>query len=466
MSRVDQKGIGLFNVFTYIGDQAKPVQDCKITVLSTDESAPGIVDSTTTDASGRIQPIELPAPEAALTQSPSDEQPWSEYVVRVEAEGFVPVEFSNVQIFDKTLGTQFVQLAPLESQPRQTTPYVGEIIIDPHTLFVSYPPKIPEDPFAIPDPAPKGSVVLDAVVVPELVQVHNGVPDDPSAPNYTVDYRQYLKNVASSEIYATWPLEAIKANLLCINSFILNRIFTEHYRGKGFTITASTAYDQKFTRGQTIYDAIDQVVEELFTQYIALPGKRQPFLTQYCDGVKVKCPGWLTQWGSKYRADEGRNYIEILKEFYGPQIEIREAPIVEGIPESYPGSPLQEGSTGPDVRKTQEFLNEISNNFPAIPKVRVDGVFGPTTTAAVKKFQEIFNLPQTGVVDRKAWYKISDVYSAVEKLAVGPAGGPIRTNNIPSRHYKPQAYYVPTVQWVPMWVPYVTYKKKYKNIIK
>ena len=264
-------------------------------------------------------------------------------------------------------------------------------------------------------------MVLPEVVIPEFIVVHAGRPTDASAPNYYVPFKDYIKNVACCEIYANWPEETLKANIWAIISLTLNRVYTEWYRGQGFnfTITNSTAFDQAFTYGRNIFDEISNVVDNIFNSYITRPGIRQPLFTQYNDGKRVNNPGWLSQWGSKYLGDQGRDAVSILKNYYGPNIYLENANKVAGVPSSYAGTPLQTGSVGPDVRTIQEQLNAISNNYPAIPKVRVDGIFGPETRNAVIEFQKIFNMPQTGIVDFATWYRISFIYVAVAGLATG-----------------------------------------------
>ncbi len=248
--------------------------------------------------------------------------------------------------------------------------------------------------------------------------VHDGVPGS-SGPNYYIPYKDYIKNVASSEIYSTWPDAAIRANVLAIQSFVLNRVFTEWYRNRGynFTITNSTRYDQSFSYGRTIYEEISQIVDEMFTNYIKREGQIQPLFAQYCDGRKVSCPGWMTQWGSAELAEQGYSTIEILRYYYGSDIYIETAEKIQGVPSSFPGTNLTIGSSGNDVRTIQRQLNSIANTYTAITKLRVDSVYGESTADAVRTFQQIFNLPQTGVVDLATWYQISQLYVAIEKLA-------------------------------------------------
>ena len=291
------------------------------------------------------------------------------------------------------------------------------IVIGPHTLFGNYPPKIAES--EIKPVTETGEIVLSRVVIPEYVIVHDGVPTDSTAKNYWVRYRDYIKNVASSEIYATWTDAAIRANVLAIMSFTLNRVYTEWYRNKGydFTITSSTAFDQKWIYGRNIFQDISDVVDEMFGNYLSRPNVKQPILTQYCDGRQVSCPNWMTQWGSQALGQQGYSTIEILRYYYGESIYINTAVEIAGVPSSWPGYDLGEGSGGIKVRQMQEQLNVIAQAYPALPRVDADGIFGPETKAAVEKFQSIFGLPVTGIVDYRTWYKISEVYVGVSRIA-------------------------------------------------
>ena len=249
--------------------------------------------------------------------------------------------------------------------------------------------------------------------------VHDGPPTDRSASDYYVSYKDYIKNVASSEIYATWPDAAIRANILAIMSFTLNRVYTEWYRNRGynFTITSSTAFDHKWIPGRNIFDTISLVVDEIFADYLSRPGVRQPILTQYCDGRRVSCPNWLSQWGSKSLADDGYSTIDILRYYYGDSMYINTAEEIAGIPASWPGSDLTVGSTGAKVLQMQEQLNAIANVYTSIPKIAEDGIFGSDTAAAVRQFQSIFGLGATGIVDYPTWYKISEIYVGISRIA-------------------------------------------------
>ena len=264
----------------------------------------------------------------------------------------------------------------------------------------------------------EGFVVLPNVVVPEFVIVHDGRPNE-AAPDYRVPYATYIKNVASSEIYSTWPEATILANVLAIMSFTLNRVYTEWYPSKGypFTITSSTAFDQKYVPGRNIFERISQAVDSVLTNYITRPDIVQPLLTQYCDGQRTSCPGWMTQWGSKELGDQGFSAIQILRYFYGFDIFLDTAERVEGVPESYPGTPIRFGDSGPNVSVIQRQLQRIRQNFPAIPNISADGIFGRGTEAAVRKFQSIFNLTSDGIVGKGTWYRLSQIYTAVSGIA-------------------------------------------------
>ena len=261
-------------------------------------------------------------------------------------------------------------------------------------------------------------IVLSRVVIPEYVVVHNGTPSS-NARDYYVTYKDYIKNVASSEIYATWPDATIRANVLAIMSFTLNRVYTEWYRGKGyvFTITSSTAYDHKFIYGRNFFQSISQVVDEMFENYLSRPNVRQPILTQYCDGQRVTCPDWMSQWGSKYLGDQGYSAIDILRSYYGNDMYINVAEAISGIPASWPGYDLDIGASGNKVRQIQEQLNTIAEAYPAVPVVTADGIYGPETQNSVRIFQSIFGLDQTGIVDYPTWYKIQEIYVAVSRIA-------------------------------------------------
>ena len=254
--------------------------------------------------------------------------------------------------------------------------------------------------------------------VPQSITVHLG-PPGADAENVTVSFPDYVKNVASSEIYPTWEPAAIRANVLAIISFALNRVYTEYYpsRGYPFNITSSTAYDQKFIKGRSIFENISQVVDSIFTSYIRRIGFVEPLAAKFCNGTTTTCDG-LSQWGSQAMAEQGADSITILRSYYGDNIEIVTNAPVMGIRYSYPGAPVRLGDRGEAVLRIQTMLNRISRDYPAIPKVQpVDGIFGEGTEQAVIKFQQIFSLTPDGIVGSATWYKLVFLYVGVLDLA-------------------------------------------------
>ena len=367
-----------------------------------------------TNSSGQTETIELAAPPLEYSLNPEIEsQPYAEYTLDISAPGYEPVSIAGAEILPTVTAIQNLSLRPLD----MPEPEEQVFVIPAHTLYGVYPPKIPED--EIKPINETGEIVLSRVVIPEYIVVHDGSPRDSTAKDYYVRYKDYIKNVASSEIYATWPENTIRANVLAIMSFTLNRVYTEWYRNKGydFTITSSTAFDHKWIPERNIYDTISPIVDELFGNFLSRPNVKQPILTQYCDGRQVQCPDWMTQWGSKSLGDQGYSPIEILRYFYGDDMYINSAEAISGIPSSWPGYNLEVGSSGNKVRQMQEQLNVIAGAYPAIPKLSVDGIYGPATKAAVKKFQSVFGLPQTGITDYQTWYKISEIYVGVSRIA-------------------------------------------------
>lgn len=258
------------------------------------------VEQVSTNSSGQTEQVSLDAPPLELSLTPGIEQPYSEYNLLVTAPGYKPVEISGTEVLPDATAIQPVAMEPDEDNQPTENP----IVIPDHTLYGNYPPKIAES--EIKPVGESGEIVLSRVVVPQTVVVHDGVPTDPTASNYYVPYRDYIKNVASSEIYATWPRSTITANVLAIMSFTLNRVYTEWYRNQGydFTITSSTAFDHKWIYGRNIFDSISEVVDEIFDNYLSRPEVKQPILTQYCDGRKVTCPNWMTKLKVRIRIPE------------------------------------------------------------------------------------------------------------------------------------------------------------------
>ena len=267
----------------------RPIEGAKITI-SYSGKPDSTVEEVSADDSGMSEKLTLDAPPLEYSMEPSENQPFAQYTVKVTAPGYRPVSISGVQVFSEQLALQQVRMAEENEEENQ----IDSIVIPVNTLFGNFPAKIAES--EIKPVSDSGEIVLSKVVIPEFVVVHDGPPSDPNAANYYVRYRDYIKNVASSEIYATWPDAALRANILAIMSFTLNRVYTEWYRNRGynFTITSSTAFDHKWIPGRNIFDTISLVVDEIFADYLSRPGVRQPILTQYCDGRRVSCPNWLT----------------------------------------------------------------------------------------------------------------------------------------------------------------------------
>lgn len=411
MQEDTEKGELQINVTSTVG--GRPIADARISISYT-----GVPESTLerveTDSSGQTEILELDAPPEEWSLDPNNErQPYSEYTLDVSAPGFEPVSIAGTEILANVKAIQNVRMRPSDVGREEEEVFV----IPAHTLYGEYPPKIAED--EIKPVNETGEIVLSRVVVPEYIVVHDGSPRDTTATNYYVKYKDYIKNVASSEIYATWPANTIRANVLAIMSFTLNRVYTEWYRNRGydFTITSSTAFDHKWIPERNVYDTISVIVDELFANYLSRPNVRQPILTQYCDGRRVTCPNWMTQWGSKELGDQGYSPIEILRYFYGDDMYINTAEEISGIPASWPGYTLEEGSSGEKVRQMQEQLNVIAGAYPALPKITADGIYGPATERAVREFQSVFGLPVTGKVDYSTWYKISEIYVGVSRIA-------------------------------------------------
>ena len=363
------------------------------------------------DISGRSEIIEVDTPEKSLSQQPYESGiiPYGRYNLDILSDGFVEVIVEGVSVFEENTSIQNIELKEEDKISEFTS--LPEIIVIPEQQLVLKEQRdkqigTMEYPF-----------VLDKVYIPQFIVVHLGYPNS-GAENVTVGFVDYIKNVASSEIYPTWPEESLKANIYCQISFALNRIYTEWYRNKGysFQITNSTAYDQYFIKGRNIYENISKIVDEIFSEYIITIGNKTPFFAQYCNGTTVKCDG-LSQWGSVDLANAGVEALDIIKYYFGYDKDLVRATVIEGVPESYPGVPLRLNDINENVKIIQKQLNRISKNFPAIPKiVSVEGKFDKQTEDSVKTFQKVFNLIQDGIVGRATWYRISNIYVGVKRL--------------------------------------------------
>ncbi|MCI8417416.1 MAG: peptidoglycan-binding protein [Lachnospiraceae bacterium] len=408
---IEAEEMGRLQIRVTTASGARPIVGAKVAIYYTGEPENELMEATT-DESGQTEELELHAPPLEYSVNPSEQQPYSEYTIQVSAEGYEPVEVAGAEILPEVTAVQEIHMR--KPEPGEE---FQRYVIGPHTLFGDYPPKIAEA--EIKPTGQSGEIVLSRVVVPEYIIVHDGVPTDSTATNYWVRYKDYIKNVASSEIYATWTDAAIRANILAIMSFTLNRVYTEWYRNKGydFTITSSTAFDHKWINGRNIFENISRIVDEMFGNYLSRPNVKQPILTQYCDGRRVTCPNWMSQWGSQSLGEQGYTAVDILRYYYGDSIYINTAEQISGVPYSWPGADLTVGASGQKVLQLQEQLNAIAQNYPAIPRIAEDGIFGPATKAAVSTFQSIFGLPANGVVDYTTWYKISEIYVAVTRIA-------------------------------------------------
>ena len=404
-------GKGRLKCECFNGNSIEPLTNAKVTIMDANKTMSKVI---YTSNSGSTEPIILDAPDLSASQKPGT-TPYSIYDIKIEREGFNTLQINGVQVYPNRMGIQPCNMMQI-GRDRERSEVID---IKPNRLVGGdFPAKIPEDEIK---PLPKAleTVVLPEPVVPQYIVVHNGAPSNLNASNYTIGYKDYIKNVASSEIFSTWPDSTIRANVYCIVSFTLNRIYTEWYRGKGknFDITNVTAYDQAFVYGRTIYDNISNIVDQLFATFAKRYSQKQPLLTQYCNGTTSKCPGWLTQWGSKYLGDQGKTPYEILTHFYGYDLDLVRAKKVKGIPKSFPGYTLKLNYTGLPVRTIQIQLNTIATKFPYIGKVAIDGIFGKATQEAVKRYQQTFNLPVTGNVNYATWYSISNSYIGVTKIA-------------------------------------------------
>lgn len=407
----DNPDQGKLQVWVNARTQNRPVAGAEVSVSYSGDPQ-NILEKLSTDGDGRTQVLNLATPPLEYSMEPNINQPYSEYTIKVQAPGYRAVEVTGSELMSGQSSVQQILLD--EVTPEDT---FEDISIPDHTLFGEYPEKIPEDEIKPMDET--GEIVLSRVVIPEYVIVHDGSPSDSTARDYYVRYRDYIKNVACSEIYATWPRETIKANVLAIMSFTLNRVYTEWYRNKNydFTITSSTAYDHKWIYGRNIFDSISEVVDEIFASYLSRPNVKQPILTQYCDGKRVQCPEWMTQWGSKDLGDQGYSAIQIIRNFYGQDMYINTAEEISGIPSSWPGSDLDIGSSGPKVRQLQEQLNTIADVYSSLPQTEISGYYDEDTREAVMAFQKLFQLQVSGIVDYPTWYKIQAIYVAVTRIA-------------------------------------------------
>ncbi len=362
-----------------------------------------------TDENGETPVVALETMNKSYSLSPYyNEVPYVGYNVFAKAPGYRPLSVTGVPIYEGETAIQPVLLMPPVEGQRDSL--AEEITIQMPAVGMEGE-RNQEGP-------EEDSRILRQVVIPDPITVHLGSPTS-SASNVQISFPEYVKNAASSEIYPTWPDAALRANIYAIITFALNRIFTEWYRsrGYGFDITNSTAYDQAYQHGRTIYESVSRIVDEIFNEYVRRRGQEAPFFTSFCNGTTATCAG-MSQWGTVTLAQRGLSPLQILRTYYPSDVEIARVDTVTGILTSYPGTPLRQGSRGLDVQTVQVYLNRIRRNYPAIPVITdAAGVYGSSTAAAVSKFQSIFNLNPDGIVGKSTWYKISSLYTAVTRLA-------------------------------------------------
>ena len=399
------KNTGTLRIQAFAARQSAPVEGVTVAV-----QGDGFTLHRITDATGSAANIPVEAPACALSlDEDNTTRPYAIVSLTAAKPGYRTVRIEGIQIFAGQVTLAQPQMLPDTEEGRDIPN--APIIIPPHALFAGSGGSGPQPALHC---TPR---VLDQVIIPKNITVHLGKPAA-SARNVTVSFRDYIANVASSEVYPTWPEQALRANIHCQISLALNRIYTEWYPSKGYTfnITNSTSYDQYYVHGRTVFDVMVRLTDDIFNTYIRKIGTVNPYYAEYCDGKSVTCPG-LKQWGTVTLANQGRNALSILKYYYGNNIEIVRTNNIQSIPRSYPGSPLRQGSTGSAVFTLQRQLNRITKDYPFLGLLTVDGIFGSRMTATVKKFQKQFGLTADGVVGRSTWYKISYIYVSVKDLA-------------------------------------------------
>ena len=398
--------IGYLRIQARTAHDAVPLGGVHVKILG--EQGESLYDLVT-DENGETRQVPLETLDKSFSQNQYySGLPYKSYNVIGQKEGFDMIYVTQIPIYEGETAVQPLMLVPMEQ--RQTRPRQSRIFVGKPAVAMQEP-RSQEGGEA--DPR-----ILRQVVIPNPITVHLGAPGS-YASNVQVSFPDYVKNVASSEIYPTWPEASLRANIYAIITFALNRIYTEWYRSKGYDydITNSTAYDQNFVYGRPIYDSISRVTDDIFNEYVRRQGQNVPYFTSFCNGSTVTCQV-MSQWGTVTLAENGYTPLQILRNYYPNDVEIVEAQAIANVPSSYPGTALRVGSTGLDVQTIQTYLNRIRRNYPAIPAITdPEGTFGDSTKAAVTKFQSIFGLAADGIVGKSTWYKISAIYTAVARLA-------------------------------------------------
>ena len=412
------KNTGTLRIQTFAARQSAPVEGVTVAV-----QGDGFTLHRITDATGSAADIPVEAPACALSlDEDNTTRPYAIVSLTAAKPGYRTVRIEGIQIFAGQVTLAQPQMLPVTEEDRDIPD--APIVIPPHALFAGSGGSGPQ---------PRENCtprVLEQVIIPKNITVHLGKPAA-AARNVTVSFRDYIANVASSEVYPTWPEQALRANIHCQISLALNRIYTEWYPSKGYTfnITNSTSYDQYYVHGRTVFEVMVRITDDIFNTYLRKSGTVNPYYSEYCDGKSVTCPG-LKQWGTVTLANNGRSALQILRYYYGSSIEIVRTKNIRSIPQSYPGTPLRQGSRGAAVFTLQRQLNRIAKDYPFLGKLTVDGVFGSRMAATVRAFQKQFNLTADGVVGRQTWYKISYIYVSVKDLAELTSEGETSTGTL------------------------------------
>lgn len=398
--------IGYLTIQARTAHDAIPLAGVRIRILDDEGRS---VYELTTDENGEAPLVSLETVDRELSLDPYyGGKAYIGYDVFAQTAGFHSIHVTEIPIYEGETAVLPLMFVPLSEGQRSTG--TTEIVVGKPAVSMREA-RYQEAPVDEPR-------VLRQVIIPNPITVHLGRPTA-YASNVQVSFPDYVKNVASSEIYPTWPDASLRANIYAIITFALNRVFTEWYRSQGysFDITNSTAYDQAFVYGRPIYESISRVVDDIFNEYVRRQGQIAPYFTSFCNGTTTSCSG-LSQWGTVTLANQGLTPLQILRTYYPDDVEIATTDIIANVPSSYPGSPLRVGSTGLDVQTIQTYLNRIRRNYPAIPTITDEaGVFGDSTRAAVTKFQSVFQLVPDGIVGKATWYKISQLYTAVTRLS-------------------------------------------------
>ena len=412
------KNTGTLRIQTFAARQSAPMEGVTVTV-----QGDGFTLHRITDVTGSAADIPIEAPACALSLDESNTtRPYAIVSLAATKPGYRTVRIEGIQIFAGQVTLAQPQMLPVTEEDRDIPN--APIVIPPHPLFAGSGGSGAQP---VENCVPR---VLDKVIIPKNITVHLGKPAA-SARNVTVSFRDYIANVASSEVYPTWPEQALRANIHCQISLALNRIYTEWYPSKGYTfnITNSTSYDQYYVHGRTVFDVMVRITDDIFNTYLRKRGTVNPYYSEYCDGKSVTCPG-LKQWGTVTLANQGRTALQILKYYYGNDIEIVRTNNIQSIPQSYPGSPIRQGDSGTAVFTLQRQLNRITKDYPFLGKLTVDGVFGSRMAATVRAFQKQFNLTADGMVGRQTWYKISYIYVSVKDLAELTSEGEVSSGTL------------------------------------